>query len=123
DGNGQPARRPHQVTPTHPSGGTRMAGNGTEGTYTDVKGGADEHASHAELAHAEYQQQLTAAQARLEGMEAAEVDSATLADQADLVERLRAAVNAIAAVEDQAPAVGAGLAQRHGGLKEAHDDA
>ena len=109
--------------PTTPNGGTRMAGNGTDGTYTDVHGGAAEHASAAEAALADYRAQLTAAQARLDGMEASGVDQATLADQADLVERLRAAVNAIAAVEDQAPAVGAGLERRHGGLKQAHDDA
>jgi hypothetical protein len=109
-------------TPTTEGNNTMAANAGTDGTYTDVKSGAREHESAAEAALADYQQQLAAALSRLVGMEAAGVDKASLADQSDLIERLRAAVNAIMAVGDQAPAVGEGLQRRHGGIKEAADD-
>jgi len=94
-----------------------------ETNYTTVLNNAKAAAEQAEEDAAAAAQRLQVAQQHAEEMQAAEVDPATLSSQMDLVDRLQAAEQAAKETMEHAMAVYDGLQQRHGGLKEAHDDA
>jgi len=110
------------VQQPQPAGGTPMATQ-TDGSYTTTITAAKAQAEQADYTAADIAAQAQAAAQILEEMEAANVDAASLSDQADLVARLQAAEQALRSVTEQGETVGAGVTQRHGGMKEAVDDA
>lgn len=95
----------------------------TEGSYTTVLTAANNQAAQADYAAADIAQQRKTAEQILEEMQSANVDAASLSDQADHVARLRAAEEAVNQVTESGAQVSSGLERRHGGIKEAHDDA
>lgn len=109
-------------TPPSPEGIQHMA-NATDTNYTTVLTSADNQAELADASAADIRNLRIQAELMLEGMEAANMDPASLADQADHVARLRAAEQALNGVTESGAQVSKGLKVRHGGIKEAHDDA
>ena len=95
----------------------------TDGSYTETVTTARQQATLADYTGADVAAQRKEAERIYEEMQAAGVDAASLAAQADLVARLHAAEDALKGVTEQGEAVGAGVTQRHGGMKEAVDDA
>ena len=95
----------------------------TEGSYTTTQTAANNQAAAADYAAADIRSQRAAAEQILEEMQSANVDAGSLSDQADHVARLRAAEQAVTQITESGAQVSSGLQQRHGGIKEAHDDA
>jgi hypothetical protein len=115
---------PAQVGPVpSPLGGNGQMANATDTTYTTVDVAAKEQATQAEYAAADVAAQRKAAEQILDDMQALDIDPATLSSQADHVARLKLAEDALTSVTESGAAVSDGLQRRHGGLKEAHDDA
>jgi hypothetical protein len=91
--------------------------------YTTVLTNAKGFAAQADEDAVTARSRRMLAEHHAEEMQAAEVDAATLSSQMDLVEKLRASEEAQQAIGEHATQVSDGLQQRHGGLKQAHDDA
>lgn len=92
-------------------------------TFTTVRERATAFVAQADQDMAAIEASLNKAIADADGMQAADVDSATLGEQMDLIDRLQAARSSIAAVGEQAGVIANGIQQRHGALDEAHRDA
>jgi hypothetical protein len=94
----------------------------TETSYEEVITAAKAQAADAEGNVAALDQQITAAQALADAMLASEVDSASVSDQMDYIDKLNAARAAYAEAGEQAEAVDTNVQQRHGGIAEAVQD-
>lgn len=101
----------------------RAGGSMSDTNYTTVVTAARAQADQADAAAADVRAQRANAEQVLEAMQAAGLDAGSLSDQADHVARLRAAEQALDAVTESGAQVSSGLGQRHGGIKQAHDDA
>lgn len=108
------------ATPAISGNGAPMSG---DANYTGVKDAATGQAAHAEHSAAEITRQRQEAEALAEHMQAVDVDAATLSAQMDHADQLRKAEQALLGVPESAQTVSTGLAQRHGGLHEAHQNA
>jgi len=115
-----PLGRRSTITSPTITGGTQVT---ADTNYTTVQTAANGQAASAENAAAEVARQRAEAERIAEEMQAADVDGATLSAQMDHVDRLRHAESALSGVPESATVVTSGLQQRHGGLKEAHDNA
>jgi hypothetical protein len=115
------SRNPQPITTTaSPTEGAPMT---ADTNYTTVLQNAKLASEQADQDTVTASARRVVAQQHAEEMQAVEVDPATLSSQMELVERLQAAEQAAKETGEHAMAVYTGLQQRHGGLKEAHDDA
>lgn len=94
----------------------------TETSFEEVILAAKTQATNAEATSAALDQEIAAAQALADAMLASEVDSASVSDQMDYIEKLQAAKAAMDAAGEQSTVVDANVQSRHGGVKEAVDD-
>jgi hypothetical protein len=94
----------------------------TETSYEEVITSAKAQAADAEGNVAALDQQITAAQALADAMLASEVESASVSDQMDYIDKLAAARAAYAAAGEQAEVAAANVQQRHGGIAGAVQD-
>lgn len=108
---------------THPPSPTTNGAPVSDTNYTQALQNAKTYAAQADEDFTAAQKRRVQAETDAEGMQALEVDAATLSSQMDLVESARVQEEAAKAVLEYATAVADGLQQRHGGLQAAHDDA
>jgi hypothetical protein len=122
--------RPHP-TDAAPAGAPAPAGHQPAGrtppvaetNYRAVIKQAQDFAGLAEQDMATVTKRRTAAEQAAEMMQQLDVDSKSLDEQMQLVERLAEAEKAFAAVQDAAASVVSGLKSRHGGIADAHESA
>jgi len=117
-GDGWPTGQPHRRKSDNQTGGTV-----SDTTYSSVLQRAQAFLAQSDQDSAAIEARLNDAITDADGMQGAEVDSATLGEQMDLIDRLREAQAALTAVGEQATVVANGVQQRHSGLDEAHREA
>lgn len=88
-------------------------------SYTAIIARSQASVARADQRAAEIETELNQAINDADAMQSAEVDSASLAEQMDLIDRLQALKAASSAVGEQSTVVSSGVQQRHGGIQEA----
>jgi hypothetical protein len=116
------SRNPQPITTTA-SPTTQGEPVAADTNYTTVLNRANARAAEAEQDAALLGIRLQTSFTDADGMQAAEVDSASLSAQAELIERLTTAKKAVDAVGEQAKTVASVVQRGHGGIQAAVDDA
>lgn len=109
------ARNPTDPT-APPTEGASVSG---DTSYTAIIARSQASVARADQRAAEIETELNQAINDADAMQSAEVDSASLAEQMDLIDRLQALKAASSAVGEQSTVVSSGVQQRHGGIQEA----
>lgn len=108
---------------TYPSPTTTEGAPVSDTNYSTVLQNAKAYTAYADEAATSARQRREKAEADAEGMQAVDVDAATLSSQMDVVEAARSQEQAANALLEHATAVSNGLQQRHGGIHGAVQDA
>lgn len=119
----------HQSHTTDPADGfyrppaTQGEPMASDTTYTSVQRAAAALAAHAETDVATIGNRIVAATAMADQMQAHDVDSGSLSEVLDLIDRMKAAQEALRAVGEQTAMFSGNLGRRHKNLDDAHAEA